>query len=73
MNAGTDLAHLIEEESVGKVYVGDSVEELKTLAEEIIYNKKSYENMASRGKKLAKQMFSSKTAVQQIINEIKYN
>jgi glycosyltransferase involved in cell wall biosynthesis len=71
VNAGTDLAHLIEEEGLGEVYVGDSVVELRTLAEKIIYNQKSYKNMASRGKKLAKQMFSSKTAVQQIINAIK--
>ena len=71
VNSGTDLAHLIEEEGLGKVYVGDSVVALRALAEEIIYNQKSYENMASRGQKLAKQMFSSKTAVQQIINAIK--
>jgi len=71
VNAGTDLANLIEDEGVGKAYVGDSVAELKTLAEEIINNQKSYENMASRGHKLAKQMFSSKTAVHQIINTIK--
>ena len=73
MNAGTDLAHLIEEEGLGEVYVGDSVVELRALAEEIIYNQKSYQNMASRGQKLAKHMFSSKTAVMQIINTIKYN
>ena len=71
VNAGTDLVHLVEDESVEEVYVGDFVVELRTLAEEIIYNQKSYENMASRGQKLAKQMFSSKTAVQQIINAIK--
>ena len=71
VNPGTDLAHLIEEEGLGKVYVGDSVVELRALAEEIIYNQKSYEKMASRGQKLAKKMFSSKTAAQQIINTIK--
>ena len=73
VNAGTDLAHLIEKEGVGKVYVGDSVAELKTLAEKKIYNRKTYGHMVSRGKNLAKKMFSSKTAVMQIINTIKYN
>ena len=38
VNAGTDLTHLVEDESVEEVYVGDSVVELRTLAEEIIYN-----------------------------------
>ena len=70
VNAG-DLKNLIEEEGVGKVYVGDSIVELKTLAEDIIYNQKSYELMASRGHKLAKKMFSSKNAVHQIIDTIK--
>ena len=36
VNAGTDLARLIEERGVGKVYVGNSVDELKRLAEELI-------------------------------------
>jgi len=71
VNAGTDLAQLIEDEGVGKVYIGESVKEFRFLAQEIVCNQKSYENMASRGHKLAKQMFSSKTAVQQIINTIK--
>jgi glycosyltransferase involved in cell wall biosynthesis len=71
LNAGTDLGHLIEDEGVGKVYVGDSVAELKTLAEEIIYNQKHYGYMASRGRDLAKKMFSSKNAVDQIIDTIK--
>ena len=71
VNAGTDLAHLIEVEGVGKVYVGDSVAELKTLAEEIIYNQKPYKYMVSRGRDLTKKMFSSKNAVDQIIDTIK--
>jgi len=71
VNAGTDLAHLIEDEGVGKVYVGHSVVELKKLAEEIIENQTIYEKMVSRGQNLAKRMFSSKTAVKQIINATK--
>lgn len=71
VNPNTDLARLIEEEGVGKVYVGESVEELKILAEEFIIFQESYEKMASRGLQLAKRMFSSKNAVQQIINATK--
>ena len=38
VNGGTDLERLIEDEGVGKVYVGNSVDELKRLAEELADN-----------------------------------
>lgn len=67
VNAGTDLEKLIEEEGVGKVYVGESVEEFRKLAEEIVNSKVSYELMSSNGRKLAKRMFSTTAAVNQIL------
>jgi glycosyltransferase involved in cell wall biosynthesis len=73
VNAGNDLVRLIKDEGVGEVYVGESVVELKILSEKILFNQKTYENMASRGNKLAKNMFSSKNAVHQIIDTIKQN
>src|SRR5205085_9476462 len=38
VNAGTDLERLIEDEGVGRVYAGNSVSELKRLAEELADN-----------------------------------
>ena len=67
VNVGTDLAQLIEDEGVGKVYVGESVEEFRILAEEIVNSQVSYELMSSNGRKLAKRMFSTTTAVHQIL------
>jgi len=67
VNAGTDLAKLIEEEGVGKVYVGESLEEFRILAEGIVYNQISYELMSSNGLKLAKRMFSTTAAANQIL------
>ncbi|HIO83328.1 MAG TPA: glycosyltransferase WbuB, partial [Deltaproteobacteria bacterium] len=60
-------AQLIEDEGVGKVYVGESVEEFRILAEEIVNSQVSYELMSSNGRKLAKRMFSTTTAVHQIL------
>jgi len=51
---------------VGKVYVGESVEEFRLLAEEIVNSQVSYELMSSNGRKLAKSMFSTTTEVHQI-------
>jgi hypothetical protein len=67
VNAGTDLAHLIEDEGVGKVYIGDSVEEFSILAQEIVCNQVSYELMSSNGHKLAESVFSTTRAVHQIL------
>jgi glycosyltransferase involved in cell wall biosynthesis len=67
VNAGTDLAHLIENEGVGRVYVGESVAALRILAEELADSSVAYEKMASRGRFLAERMFSPATAVRQII------
>lgn len=66
VNAGTDLAHLIENEGVGRVYVGESVQVFSTFAEEIIDSLVEHKEMASRGRALAERMFSPATAVRQI-------
>lgn len=66
VNAGTDLAHLIENEGVGRVYVGESVQVFSTFAEEIIDSLVEHKEMASRGCALAERMFSPATAVRQI-------
>jgi glycosyltransferase involved in cell wall biosynthesis len=66
VNTDNDIAQLIEKEGVGRVYVGDSVKVLSTLAEAIIGNSTEYENMKSRGPVLAGRMFSPAAAVNQI-------
>jgi len=67
VNANTDLVSLIEREGVGLVYVGQSIEEFKVIAEDIINDSFEYHKMASKGPKLAKEKYSTSNAVGQII------
>ncbi|MET4119772.1 glycosyltransferase involved in cell wall biosynthesis [Bradyrhizobium sp. JR1.5] len=67
VNAGTDLQRLIEDEQVGKVYVGDSVSELKRLAVELVDDAGQLRAMAERGRKLGRSMFSPIAAARQIV------
>jgi glycosyltransferase involved in cell wall biosynthesis len=67
VNGGTDLERLIEDEEVGKVYVGNSVGELKRLAEELANNDVLRHSMSERGRQLGSRMFSPETAARQII------
>ena len=67
VNAGTDLAHLIENEDVGRVYVGNHVDPLRQFAEELADSPFTHERMAAQGRSLGARMFSPKTAVRQII------
>jgi glycosyltransferase involved in cell wall biosynthesis len=67
VNADTDLKVLIDAEQVGRVYVGDSVFELAELAKNLIEDSAGQRNMALRGIALADRMFSTKSAVKQII------
>ena len=67
VNPGTDLMRLIEAEQVGKVYVGNSVAELKEIAEQLMDDDKLRRSMSERGRELGRSMFSSSAAVQQIV------
>jgi glycosyltransferase involved in cell wall biosynthesis len=66
VNAGNDLVRLIEGEGVGRVYVGNSVEGLKRLAEEMIDDDALCDSMSERGRQLGLRMFSSQQAARQI-------
>jgi glycosyltransferase involved in cell wall biosynthesis len=66
VNGGNDLVGLIENEGVGWVYVGHSVEELKRLAEEMIDDDALRNSMSERGRQLGLRMFSPETAARQI-------
>ena len=68
VNAGTDLAQLIEKEGVGKAYVGDLVEVFANIAEDLADNAVERDTMAARGYILANRMFSSDVAVHQIVS-----
>ena len=67
VNTGTDLEGLIEEQNIGRVYVGNSVDELKRLAEELADDDVLRSSMSERGRQLGRSMFSPVTAATQIV------
>ena len=67
VNRGTDLEKLIEDKGVGKVYSGNSVAELKRMAEELADNDALRYSMSERGRELGDQMFSPEVAASQIV------
>ncbi|MBR1120209.1 glycosyltransferase family 4 protein [Bradyrhizobium lablabi] len=67
VNPGTDLQQLIEENEVGKVYVGNSVDELKQLAEQLIDDDGLRHSMSERGREFGRSMFSPVAAANQIV------
>jgi glycosyltransferase involved in cell wall biosynthesis len=66
VNAGTDLERIIEDNGVGKVYVGNSVDELKRLAEELADDDAMRHAMSELGRELGARMFSPAAAASQI-------
>lgn len=70
VNPGTDLMRLIEAEQVGKVYVGNSVAELKKLAEQLVDDEGLRHSMSARGRELGRSMFSPAAAAQQIVASV---
>jgi glycosyltransferase involved in cell wall biosynthesis len=66
VSGGTDLAKLIEEEGVGRAYTGNSVDELRLLAEELADNKALRNSMSERAVELGHRLFSPETAAKQI-------
>lgn len=70
VNAGTDLQRLIETEQVGRVYVGNSVSELRRLAEQLADDKDLRHTMSQRGRELGRSMFSPVAAARQIVRSV---
>jgi glycosyltransferase involved in cell wall biosynthesis len=66
INAGNDLAQLIEKEQVGRAYVGDSVEDLRKLTEELCDHTALRESMSENARRLSVRAFSVSSAVRQI-------
>jgi glycosyltransferase involved in cell wall biosynthesis len=67
VNPGTDLQRLIEDSGVGRVYIGDSVSELRHLAEELADDDRLRCSMSERGRKLGRSMFSPEAMAKQIV------
>jgi glycosyltransferase involved in cell wall biosynthesis len=67
VNTGTDLEGLVEQQDIGRVYVGNSVGELKRLAEELADDDALRSSMSERGRQLGRSMFSPATAASQIV------
>ena len=70
INARTDLADLIRDENVGRVYIGNKIECFRHLAEEIIDNENNLRIMSERGFILHKKMFSSNYAANKIVRSL---
>jgi glycosyltransferase involved in cell wall biosynthesis len=70
INADTDLMKLIEEKDVGRVFVGESIEMLKKIAEQMVDYPVIGEAMGLRGRILGREMFSPETAVRQIVASV---
>ena len=73
INSGNDLADLIEREGVGRAYVGESSSALQALAEELVGDQAGRQLMSSRGRALAKSLFSATAAVRQVVAALSSN
>lgn len=67
VNAGTDIARLIEERGVGTAYVGDSVAELRRLAVEMVEDEGALTLMSGNGRELGQAIYSPAAAASQIV------
>jgi glycosyltransferase involved in cell wall biosynthesis len=70
INAGADLVGLIEQEGVGRVYVGASVAELRQIAERLVDDVAGREQMSANGRALSERIFSPAAAVRQIVTAL---
>jgi glycosyltransferase involved in cell wall biosynthesis len=66
VNAGNDLAEMIGKERVGFAYVGESVDSLQRLAEQLCSDRVLRDEMSSNALNLARSAFSVTAAVRQI-------
>jgi glycosyltransferase involved in cell wall biosynthesis len=67
MNAGNDLVESIQKEHVGHAYVGESLDSLQMLAEQLCDDKAAREVMSLNARNLAQSLFSVTAAVKQIV------
>jgi glycosyltransferase involved in cell wall biosynthesis len=67
VNTGTDLAHLIERERVGRVCVGEVLEPVVAAALELADDAEKHRAMSGHAKALAASLFSAEAAVAQVV------
>jgi glycosyltransferase involved in cell wall biosynthesis len=67
VNAGNDLTHVIENECVGYAYVGESLDSLQKLAEQLCDDQTAREAMSRNARNLARNLFSVTAAAKQIV------
>jgi glycosyltransferase involved in cell wall biosynthesis len=67
VNAGIDLADLIEREQLGRVYVGDAAEDLGQLVQRLADAPEERQRMAVRARSVSEELFSPSAAVRQIL------
>jgi glycosyltransferase involved in cell wall biosynthesis len=67
INANNELGELIETRGVGRVEIASSLDSLQALAEAMADDRAERERMSSRGRDLSNDLFSSSTAVRQIV------
>ena len=72
VNHGTDLVSIIENEGVGRVYSGDSIETLRTLTEDLLDSPEARGEMSRQGQALAVRMFSPAIACKQILTSLSH-
>ena len=70
INPDTDLVNIINEEDVGKVYVGDDVEEFKNIAEHLVRNDFELQYMSINCLSLYKRSFTSNNAATQVVSSL---
>jgi glycosyltransferase involved in cell wall biosynthesis len=70
INGGTDLVDLIKDENVGRVYIGNKVDDFRNLAEGLIDSENDLKAMSERGRFLSQKMFSSNHAAKQIVSSL---
>lgn len=68
VNPGNDLARLVRNHEVGRVYEGSSIEEFYNLALDVVDNVAKDKAISSRCQQVAKTYFSSKRASMQVIH-----
>jgi glycosyltransferase involved in cell wall biosynthesis len=73
INENNDLVALIESKGVGRVDFGTSPESLQAIAEAMADDKAGRELMSSQGRDLARDLFSSSTAVKQIVTALSWD
>lgn len=70
VNQGTDLMQLINDENVGQAFASSSSEPLREFVERLIDKPAEHELMSQNGLNLAKTMFSSSKAANQIMESL---